>query len=317
MNRFAKKLKEAISHMGLSFIVKNEHTPELMQKQIYKRDAETNKTTTNFKEDTNNNDSFISNKARNTSSYPQIDTMNKEIIGTISYYGFNGKVAEVIEYYDAESYLKAIKDELNCNPTGLKFKTLTTNPEVKKAVDDLTYDIYGMDNPHSSEHYSSNNISPDQYLSEEHNKIMREYAKNPWGVLNKENVSEEGMNKWASVINKYMEMKTNTSKHQIELQSSECKSLIGDVSHVSGKEQISNYHILNKSTGKTEPINVGDINLEHQSPEALKKLLSGQQVEMSTKSGVTQIMGLSKSPAGWTLQVGKQIFSMADSSAEI
>lgn len=86
---------------------------------------------------------------------------------------------------------------------------------------------------------------------------MREYAKNPFGALNKENISAEGMDKWAAVTNKYMEMKTNISTKQIELQSSGCKTLIYDVSHSSGQEEIGNYRILDKSTGKTESINVG------------------------------------------------------------
>lgn len=70
------------------------------------------------------------------------------------------------------------------------------------------------------------------------------------------------MDKWAAVTNKYMEMKTNISTKQIELQSSGCKTLIYDVSHSSGQEEIGNYRILDKSTGKTESINVGDIDLE-------------------------------------------------------
>ena len=111
--------------------------------------------------------------------------------------------------------------------------------------------------------------------------------------------------------------KLNGNMNQVELQSSGCKSLIGDVSHSSDQGQISSYRILDKSTGKMEPLNIDNIDLRMQPPEALKKLLSGQQAEMTTKSGITQMMGLSKSPAGWTLQVGKQIFNMADSSAEI
>lgn len=111
--------------------------------------------------------------------------------------------------------------------------------------------------------------------------------------------------------------KLNGNMSQVELQSSGSKSLIGDVSHSSGQEQISSYRILDKSTGKTEPLHINGIDLGKQSPETIKKLLSGQQVEMSTKSGTTQMMGLSKSPAGWTLQIGKQIFNTANSSVEI
>ena len=226
------------------------------------KNTETNKAITNFKEDIKNDYPFIEEKTEDLFSCPKTDTTNKEIIGTISYYGFNGEVREVIEYDNAENYLKAIEHELACNPTGFRYKTLTTNPEVKKAVDNLAYNIYGMNNPH--------------------------------------NIGSS--------------IPTSSSTNEQILQSSECKTLI---SEIGPDKQISGYHILDKSTGKTEPLHVSDINLSKQSPEALKKLLSGQQAEMTTKSGITQMMGLSKSPAGWTLQVGKQIFNMADSSAEI
>ena len=125
------------------------------------------------------------------------------------------------------------------------------------------------------------------------------------------------MDKWETVTNKYIEMKTNITTNQIELQSSGSKSLIGDISNSSDREQINNYRILDKSTGRVEPLNVGNIDLKKQSSETLKKLLSGQQTEITSKSGTTQIMGLSKSPAGWTLQAGKQFFNMVDSSVEI
>lgn len=111
--------------------------------------------------------------------------------------------------------------------------------------------------------------------------------------------------------------KLNDNINQIELQSSGCKSLIGDISNSSDQKQISNYHILDKSTGKIEPLHISGINLSKQSPEALKKLLSGQQVEISTKSGITQKIGLSKTPAGWGIQISKQTFQAADSSVEI
>ena len=52
-------------------------------------------------------------------------------------------------------------------------------------------------------------------------------------------------------------------------------------------------------------------------PEALKKLLSGQQTEITNKSGITQMMGLSKSPTGWTLEIGKQYFDTIENSVEI
>ena len=217
--------------------------------------------------------------------------------------------------------MKSIKDELNSNPNGFKYETLTTDANIRKSVDDIVYGAYGEDNPHPLEWYSSNNtkaaISPEQYLSEERNKIMREYAKNPFGALDKENIPAEGMDKWAAVTNKYMEMKTNISTKQIELQSSGCKTLIYDVSHSSGQEEIGNYRILDKSTGKTESINVGDIDLEKQSPETLKKLLSGQQTKMTNKSGTNSLVTLNKTITGWGISAVKQVFNSADNSAGI
>ena len=112
-------------------------------------------------------------------------------------------------------------------------------------------------------------------------------------------------------------MKTNISTKQIELQSSGCKTLIYDVSHSSGQEEIGNYRILDKSTGKTESINVGDIDLEKQSPETIKKLLSGHKVEMTNKSGGNSLVSLNKTVTGWGLSIAKQIANSTDSSAEI
>ena len=110
---------------------------------------------------------------------------------------------------------------------------------------------------------------------------MREYAKNPFGALNKENISAEGMDKWAAVTNKYMEMKTNISTKQIELQSSGCKTLIYDVSHSSGQEEI------------------------------------GQQTEMTNKSGTNSLVTLNKTITGWGISAVKQVFNSADNSAGI
>ena len=107
----------------------------------------------------------------------------------------------------------------------------------------------------------------------------------------------------------------------IEIQTCGAKTMIGDftISQKNNKPmaEINNYRILDKSTGKIESLNIDNIDLSKQPPEALKKLLTGQQAEMTAKSGITQMMGLSKSPAGWTLQVGKQTFNTIDSSVEL
>ena len=76
-----------------------------------------------------------------------------EPIGELSYFGHDGKIVESMKYYDKNEFIDVLKSELDYNPQGFKFKTLTDNPEVVKAVDDVVYDFYGEDNPHSIEHY--------------------------------------------------------------------------------------------------------------------------------------------------------------------
>lgn len=133
----------------------------------------------------------------------------------------------------------------------------------------------------------------------------------------------------ANIIKKYstniettfISGETTYTIENIEIQTCNAKTMIGNLT-ISQKEnkpiaEINNYRIIDKSTGKTESLNISNIDLGNQSPETLRKLLSGQQTEVITKSGVNQIMGLSKSPAGWTLQIGKQTFNTADSSAEL
>ena len=235
------------------------------------KDTETNKAISTFKEEIKNNYPFLEDKTEDIFSYSKVDTTDKEIIGKVSFYGLNGKLAETIEYNTAESYLKSIKDELNSNPNGFKYETLTTDANIRKSVDDVVYGAYGEDNPHNIEWYEQKLSSP-----------------------------------------------TSSSHNEHIIQSSGCKALIGDVPDSSGNEtQIDDFRIMDKSTGKTEPLNIGDIDLNKQSPETIKEFLSGKQVEMTTKSGASQLVGLSKTLTGWGIQAGKQIFNMADSSAEI
>lgn len=61
---------------------------------------------------------------------------------------------EQIEYTDPAEYLKAVKEELPYRDTsGFRFETLTSNPEVRKTVDDMIYDLYGEENPRRQEEY--------------------------------------------------------------------------------------------------------------------------------------------------------------------
>ena len=73
----------------------------------------------------------------------------KPIIGKVSF--ANG---EEISYTDASEYITAVKEELPYHATsGFRYETLTDDPQVRKAVDDILYDLYGEENPRPLEDY--------------------------------------------------------------------------------------------------------------------------------------------------------------------
>ena len=52
------------------------------------------------------------------------------------------------EFTDSELYLKTIKEELPYrNTTGFRYETLTSDPQIRKAVDDIILDFSGEENP--------------------------------------------------------------------------------------------------------------------------------------------------------------------------
>lgn len=71
------------------------------------------------------------------------------IVGRVSFAS-----GEQIEYTDPAEYLKAIREELPYHATtGFRFETLTSDPAVRKVVDDMVYDLYGEENPRELEDY--------------------------------------------------------------------------------------------------------------------------------------------------------------------
>ena len=55
---------------------------------------------------------------------------------------------EQMEYLDRESYLAAIREELPyMASTGFRYETLTDDPSIRKAVDDILLDFAGEENP--------------------------------------------------------------------------------------------------------------------------------------------------------------------------
>ena len=58
------------------------------------------------------------------------------------------------EFTDAEKYLQAIREELPYrDTTGFRFETLTDDPQVRKAVDDILLDFAGEENPRRACNY--------------------------------------------------------------------------------------------------------------------------------------------------------------------
>lgn len=80
---------------------------------------------------------------------PELRQGEKPVVGRIRFAG-----GEEIEYTDAEEYLQAVREELPYHATtGFHCETLTDDPQVRKAVDDLLCDLYGEDNPRPLEDY--------------------------------------------------------------------------------------------------------------------------------------------------------------------
>ena len=76
-------------------------------------------------------------------------TMDRPV-GRISF--ANG---ERMEFTDPQEYLRAIREELPTKDvTGFRFETLTDDPAVRKAADDMAYDLYGEENPRPLKDYA-------------------------------------------------------------------------------------------------------------------------------------------------------------------
>lgn len=77
--------------------------------------------------------------------------MKNTLVGRATY--ING---DVQEFTDVEAYIQCIREELPYHATsGFRFETLTDDPAVLKAVSNIVYDFYGMENPHQLEDYAT------------------------------------------------------------------------------------------------------------------------------------------------------------------
>lgn len=71
------------------------------------------------------------------------------LVGRVSYAS-----GENMEFTDGERYLQTIREELpHHSTTGFRFETLTDDPAIRKAVDDMVFDFYGEENPKQLQDY--------------------------------------------------------------------------------------------------------------------------------------------------------------------
>ena len=82
---------------------------------------------------------------------------DKQLIGSVSFLS-----GETQQFTDARAYLDCIREELPHEATtGFRFRTITQNPAVRKAVDDIVFDFYGEENPCREEDY---NLAPSEEM---------------------------------------------------------------------------------------------------------------------------------------------------------
>lgn len=74
----------------------------------------------------------------------------KQIIGRVTFAS-----GEQENFTDPQKYLQTVQEELPCQATtGFRCETLTDDPAIRKAVDDMLCDLYGEENPQQLEDYS-------------------------------------------------------------------------------------------------------------------------------------------------------------------
>ena len=62
---------------------------------------------------------------------------------------------DIIPYYDVDSFLDCIREELPYrDTTGFRYEVLTDDPVVRKAADDILLDFFGEENPYTLSEYT-------------------------------------------------------------------------------------------------------------------------------------------------------------------
>lgn len=116
------------------------------------------------------------------------ETMQNRPVGRATF--ANG---EQQEYRDAQTYLTAIRQELPYrNVTGFRYETLTDDPRVRKAVDDIILDFAGEENPRRVCNYGLTEAGKQALRDAADPNLPHTYA---WFVLTDCNTPEEQIHK--------------------------------------------------------------------------------------------------------------------------
>ena len=85
-----------------------------------------------------------------------------QIVGSVSF--ING---DAQQFTDAKAFLDCLREELPYRATtGFRFRTITQDPAVRKAVDDIVHDFYGEENPCCEEDYMQSVLTNTIYADE-------------------------------------------------------------------------------------------------------------------------------------------------------
>ena len=81
----------------------------------------------------------------------EMNMAQKEIVGRLTF--ANG---DVLEFTDPVEYVEKLREEIDFISTaGMKYETLTDDPQTRKAVDDIVCGLFGEENPRPLEDYQA------------------------------------------------------------------------------------------------------------------------------------------------------------------
>ena len=80
-----------------------------------------------------------------------LDSREQQLVGRLTF--ANG---DVLEFTDPAKYVAKLREEIDfISTTGMRYETLTDDPQTRKAVDDIVCGLFGEDNPRPLEDYQA------------------------------------------------------------------------------------------------------------------------------------------------------------------